>query len=207
MEKISFFDLVSYLLPGSILIWGIPPFYKFDLWGNTLFACNNELFSSFVLLFFAYLIGMIIHEIAEISEIEDKAGNNLLWKHKWITQIYEKKLKQEKRDIINNELNTLNINTESRDFQIGYFNKIRQGQDIRYIHAQSILFRNSFIVAILLLFIWLVYDIYSCVCWSIILQHSICFLFAALMTFWLAVRRKKAIIRTIFWNHANKLSK
>ena len=207
MEKISFFDLVSYLLPGSILIWGVLPICSFDFFGNGLFIGNNELFVSLVLIFFAYLIGMFIHEIAEILEKENKTGNKPMWRYKWVTQVYLKKIKQEKRDIINNELNTLNINPESRDFQIKYFNKISQGQDTKYIHAQSILFRNSFIVAILLLFIWLVYDIYSCVCWSIILQHSICFLFAALMTFWLAVRRKKAIIRTIFWNHANKLSK
>jgi len=206
MEKISFFDLVSYLLPGSILIWGVLPICSFDFFGNGLFIGNNELFVSLVLIFFAYLIGMFIHEIAEILEKENKTGNKPMWRYKWVTQVYLKKIKQEKRDIINNELNTLNINPESRDFQIKYFNKISQGQDTKYIHAQSILL-NSFIVAILLLFIWLVYDIYSCVCWSIILQHSICFLFAALMTFWLAVRRKKAIIRTIFWNHANKLSK
>lgn len=209
MEKITFYDLIGFIFPGSVILIGFIIMNNNAGW-YPLIKCDSTLFLfEFFLLLMAYIVGFAIHSLSEIIYRRNKDNNNLLWKLKWITQAIDN-LKKEKKDSMLQFFAKENIDYRSEYFQTKVWTQMhsqvceQKNYELKALNAQSTMLANASVsfglLAIAALPYIYFYEQYSF--WYSLLKYELPLILFTISCFRLAVGRKKAIIRTVIWSYS-----
>lgn len=210
-EKLSFYDILSYIFPGSIVISTLyiinhqSGFYMFkDL--NT-----DSFFFQCVLFLFAYVCGMVIHNLSDyVLHKNWNKRDNLLWRLKWISRVYKKE-NTDTRKAIDKYLQDKYISANSKTVQRDAFESMHaqmrktKAEQLNIMRAQTIMFANSSIAFFIAAFVSAIYLMTICAPFCSYLKYAAPLFLLAVLCYLLAVARQKSMISKVFWNFANHL--
>lgn len=211
MDKITLYDLLSFLLPGSILIEGGFILNDYIQLYPATKANTDSFFSQFSLLLLAYIAGLAVHQIVEATCRRNKGDNNMLWKLKWITQGVEN-LKPERKEKLITYLQSNGTSHKSFSFQTESWSKMykevyqQKASEIKVLQSQTTMLINGS-MAFLIITVGSIISILFTQQDQIglfLLKYTAPLITFTLGCFFLAISRQKAIIRTVMWNYSIK---
>ncbi|MDR1715218.1 MAG: hypothetical protein LBS20_05185 [Prevotella sp.] len=220
LEKFSLNDLIGIIFPGGVIVVALYVLNDVTLCYQFGELKSDGFFFQFLMLLLAYIIGMIVHAVADKLlrnnwKIKNgqgqmvKGDNNMLWRTSWISRQFkiENDDTQQKLIAYWEKKRGTKIQIDSDEFRKDIFramyNEVKtfNSGSIKNTQDQVTMFSNSaiaFSVVVLLTFVYILFN----PSYEIVYKYSIPLIILAVGCYGLAVHRQWHLISIVYWNFA-----